>query len=473
MRLYHSGNVRLRVLLRSILPFLAAIPTAFGCHKTDGGAQSSPAPGTIVTTPATASEATNRAEQVDWEHTKLVSNVPVGHAPVLGPADALVTIVEFSEFSCATCGTAETMLKALRSKHGDKIRLAWKNAPQEFHAASEPAAEAALEVRAEKGEPAFWDVHDRFLANESELLSAKAADVDAIVAIAREAGADPARVRTAIARRAYKAAIEEDLDLAEDLNVETTPFFFINGRRLEGTQPQERFDRMIDEEIRKAQDVIARGTQPNDVYETLVKDGPGPWLPEYKPLPQSLPTSDPTLGSPNATTTVHIWSDYQCANCSAVERMIFALGKDYGDRIRFVWHDLPLPRHKDARRMAHAGREAYEQKGARGFWAMHDTIVNHPQVPTSSDLDAFAGKLKLDMTRWNAAVDGSTHTSEIAADERAAAEDGIVETPAFLVTAGESKQGTFVGATEYASKLRRVVERALDEPRAERSARSD
>jgi hypothetical protein len=58
-------------------------------------------------------------------------------------------------------------------------------------------------------------------------------------------------------------------------------------------------------------------------------------------------------------------------------------------------------------------------------------------------------------------MDRSTHTSEIAADERAAAEDGIVETPAFLVTSGKSKQGTFVGATEYASKLRRAVERAL------------
>ena len=145
-----------------------------------------------------------------------------------------------------------------------------------------------------------------------------------------------------------------------------------------------------------------------------------------------------------------------------------ALQKDYGDRIRFFWHDLPLPRHKDARRMAHAGREAYEQKGTRGFWAMHDAIVNHPQVPTTSDLDAFAGNLKLDMTRWNAAMGGSTHTSEIAADESAAAEDGIVETPAFLVTAGKSKEGTFVSATEYASKLRRVVERALDESRAER-----
>jgi protein-disulfide isomerase len=468
MRLYPSGNVRLRVLLESLLPLLAAMPTAYGCHKTDGGAQTSPAPGAVVTMPATASEATNRAEQVYWEHTKWVSNVPVGHAPVLGPPDALVTIVEFSEFSCATCPAAEAMLKALRSKHGDKLRLAWKNAPQEFRAASEPAAEAALEVRAQKGEPAFWDAHDRFLANESELLNGKAADVDAIVQIAREAGADADRVRTAIARHAYKAEIEEDLDLAEDLNVETTPFFFINGRRLEGTQPQERFERMIDEEIQKAQDVVARGTPPSDVYETMVKDGPGPWQPAYMPLPQSLPAGDPTLGSPNATTTVHMWSDYQCANCSAVERMMFALQKDYGDRIRFVWHDLPLPRHKDARRMAHAGREAYEQKGARGFWAMHDAIANHPEVPTSSDLDAFAGNLKLDMSRWNAALGGSTHTSEIAADERAAAEDGILETPAFLVTAGKSKQGTFVSATEYASKLRRVVERALDEATAER-----
>jgi hypothetical protein len=66
-----------------------------------------------------------------------------------------------------------------------------------------------------------------------------------------------------------------------------------------------------------------------------------------------------------------------------------------------------------------------------------------------------------------------THATEIDADQRAAAEGGIKETPAFLVRAGKSAEGYFIDATDYASKLGRVVERALDESGADRPGRSE
>ena len=101
-----------------------------------------------------------------------VFKVPVDKSPSRGPAGALVTIVEFGDFQCPFCGRVEPTLTALRGKYGDKIRLVWKNAPLPFHAAAEPAAEAALEVRAEKGDAAFWDVHDRLFAAQKSLMKA-------------------------------------------------------------------------------------------------------------------------------------------------------------------------------------------------------------------------------------------------------------------------------------------------------------
>jgi protein-disulfide isomerase len=124
-----------------ILPWVAAIATLCGCHKTDGGQAS---PDAMVGAPPAPPNNGARAEDEYWAHTKVVFDVPVGRAPVLGPEGALVTIVEFSEFSCVPCRTAETILKALRSQYGDKVRLVWKNKPQAFRAASEPAAEGAL-----------------------------------------------------------------------------------------------------------------------------------------------------------------------------------------------------------------------------------------------------------------------------------------------------------------------------------------
>jgi protein-disulfide isomerase len=124
---------------------------------------------------------------------------------------------------------------------------------------------------------------------------------------------------------------------------------------------------------------------------------------------------------------------------------------------------LPLPRHHDARLVAEAAREAYLQKGTAGFWAMHDKISSDPQGPTPARLDALAKELNLDLAKWRAALAGETHAREIEADEKAAREEGITETPAFLVVAGDASSGFLVGNVEYTSKLGRVVERALGE----------
>jgi protein-disulfide isomerase len=160
--------------------------------------------------------------------------------------------------------------------------------------------------------------------------------------------------------------------------------------------------------------------------------------------------------------TIHVWSDYQCALCVAAERAMADLREEHGDRVRFVWHDLPLPRHASARLVAEAGREAYAQKGVGAFWSMHDRISHHPQSVTRSDLDAFARDMRLDKTRWDTSLDTNTHAREIAADVQAAAAAGITETPAYLVVPGASSRGYFVDATQASEKLRRAVEQALE-----------
>jgi protein-disulfide isomerase len=451
--------------LGSALCLLGGIAVASGCHKSvvHHGEVS---PDAIASANETAQKNENDPplEGDDyWEHTKTVFNVPVGNSPVLGNPNALVTIVEFADFQCLPCSGIEPTLKALRGKYGDRIRMVWKNDPPAFHPAAEPAAEAALEVRAERGAEGFWNVHDRLFERQEALIAGNTPNTDAIVKIAGEAGGNPDKVEKAIARRTHEEEIGADVDLGEDLENKGTLHFFINGRRLDGAQPRERFERMIDEELEKAQNALARGVPLNELYETLIKNGRGPWPTEVKQVPKSLPTNTPSMGSPTAKVTIHVWSDYQCALCVAAERTMSELRKDFGDRIKFVWHDLPLPRHADAQMVAQAGREAYVQKGSGGFWAVHDKIMSHPRRVTRADLDAFAKDLHLDMNRWKVALDGGTHSREIEADEKAAADDGITETPAYLVVPLASSQGYFVDAMQELSKLRRIVERAIEE----------
>jgi protein-disulfide isomerase len=404
-----------------------------------------------------------KPEEEEKEDTTTVFKVPVGSSPALGSPNALVTIVEFSDFQCPFCSRVEPTLKGLRDKYGDKLRLVWKNEPLPFHPAAGPAAEAAMEVRAEKGDKGFWDVHDRFFGDQKDLVNGQAANLDAIAKMATESGASSDKVKKAMTDLTHKKEIDADQELSEDFQASGTPHFFVNGRRLVGAQPQEKFEKIIDEEIAKAQGLIASGTKPSEVYAALTKDGKGPPEPEKKDLPKSLPTNDPARGNTNAKVTIHEWSDFQCPFCGRVEPTVAQVMKDYGDKIKFVWHDLPLPMHPDAPLAAQAGREAYAQKGPSAFWSMHDKMFANQQKIKRDDLDGYAKDLNLNMDKWKSALDGSTHTSEIEADKKSGNDDGISGTPAFIIAPNGATSGYYISGAQAYPKFRKLIEKALSE----------
>jgi protein-disulfide isomerase len=410
---------------------------------------------------ASAAERKHEEEKEEADNERTIFRIPVGKAPVLGPPSALVTIVEFADFQCPFSARVQPTLRALRTKYGDKLRIVWHNEPLPFHIAAEGAAEAALEVRAEKGDGAFWAMHDTLFGSQKELLLNDEPNVDAMAEFARAAGANPARVKAAITGKTHKADIQADQDLVDDYQATGTPHFFINGRRFVGAQPQEKFEKIIDEEIAKAQALLAKGVKPSDLYAALTKDGLGPAELEKKDVP-ALPSGDPQLGDANARVTVHEWADFQCPFCVRVEPTLQQIVKEYGSRVRLVWHDLPLAFHPDAKLAAEAAREAYAQKGSKGFWAMHDMLLANREHLKRSDLDGYATQLNLDPVRFAAALDGDAHAREIEGDEKAAADAGISGTPTFVIVSGNAKRGYVVSGAQGFPKFRKVIERALE-----------
>jgi protein-disulfide isomerase len=398
----------------------------------------------------------------DDDHARTVFKIPLGKSPVRGPPTALVTIVEFADFQCPFSARVQPTLDALRAEYADKLRIVWRNEPLPFHKAAEPAAEAAVEVRDEKGDAAFWDLHDRLFASQKSLIQGDAPDLDFIADAATSAGGNRVRVRMAIAGRTHKADIVADGNLADDFAATGTPTFFIDGRRLVGAQPKETFEKIIDEEIGKAQALVTQGVRPVDVYAALTRDGSGPVEPEKRDLPNPLPAGDPARGAAGARVAVHEWADFQCPFCGREEPTVQQIVKDYAGRIRVVWHDLPLPMHALARKAAEAAREALAQKGVKGFWDMHDILFTNQAHLERVDLDGYAVALHLDATRWAAALDGDLHESDIAADEKAAGVASIRGTPAFMVVARGTSRGYFLSGAQDA-RLRRLIDRALTE----------
>lgn len=190
--------------------------------------------------------------------------VPVGGSPVRGPVTALVTVIEFADYQCPFCKRAETSMERLRREYPADVRIVFKQQPLAFHPQAEPAAELALEARAQKGDAGYWIAHDKLFESQPALEDAK------LLEIARRMGLDEGKTSTAILGRKHRGAIEGESKMANGFGALGTPAFFINGRRVSGAQPYDKFKRIVDEEIPKAKAKLASGTPRSRLYDELV-----------------------------------------------------------------------------------------------------------------------------------------------------------------------------------------------------------
>jgi protein-disulfide isomerase len=389
------------------------------------------------------------APEDEQQDTKTVWKVPVGKSPVLGSDKALVTIVNFSDFECPFSKKGEDSIKKVREAYGDKVRLVWKNEPLSFHARAEPAAELALEARAQKGDAGFWGAEAKLFESAPKL-----GDAD-LEKLASDLSLNVDKVKTAIKEHKHKKELDADNEEIDEFQAQGTPHFFVNGRRLVGALPFEDFKKIIDEEIPKAQSLLAKGVKPAELYDAIIKDGKGAPELEKKTLPAKV--NGPTKGNANAKVTIVEVSDFQCPFCKRVGDSMSEVMKNYGDKVKVTWRHMPLSMHPDAPLAAQAAQEAFKQKGSDGFWKMHDVLFENQKELKRESLEKYAQQIGLDMPRFKAALDSQSHKTEVDADAKVAADAGISGTPAFIIN------GYFINGAEPYAKFRKVIDRALAE----------
>lgn len=191
-----------------------------------------------------------------------VTVVPIGKSPVLGPADAPVTIVAFNDFECPFCARGHNVVSRLRARYGDKIRLVYKSNPLPFHSHAFMAARAAMSAAAQGK---FWPFHDALYATAAKF------DEEKLVAIAKQVGLDVKRFKKDITGSTFDAAIDDDLALGAMIGVSGTPAYFVNGRPVEGALPDLHFRLIIEEELERAAAAVARGVAKGEVYDALMR----------------------------------------------------------------------------------------------------------------------------------------------------------------------------------------------------------
>jgi protein-disulfide isomerase len=162
--------------------------------------------------------------------------------PSKGPANAPITIVEFSDFECPYCVKAEPTVKALLAKYPEKIKLVYRDFPLPMHARAPKAAEAA-HCADDQGK--YWEMHEKLFANGQKL------EVADLKAHAREiSGLDGAKFDRCLDSNEKAPLVEKNKKAGEEAGVSGTPAFFINGRPLSGAQPLEAFTAIIDQELK-------------------------------------------------------------------------------------------------------------------------------------------------------------------------------------------------------------------------------
>jgi len=143
--------------------------------------------------------------------------------PMRGPANAKVTIVEFSDFQCPYCAKAVGEVNQVLQKFPKDVRLVFKQYPLDTHSQAEIAAEAAMSANAQGK---FWELHDKMYANF------RAINRDKIFVWAKEIGMDTEKLRADLDSHKFAARVQAESKEGDSVGVEGTPTFFVNGRRL-------------------------------------------------------------------------------------------------------------------------------------------------------------------------------------------------------------------------------------------------
>jgi protein-disulfide isomerase len=169
--------------------------------------------------------------------------IPTAGSPVRGPADAALTLVEFSDFQCPYCFLAVAKLDAVMEAYPGKAKLIFKQFPLDTHSQAALAAAAAI---AAHQQGTFWPMHDALFAHRRDLSR------PSILAVARAAGLDMQRFEADLDSAETKKTVARDTEDGDRAGVEGTPTVFINGRKYNGALDLPAIRKVIDEELKNA-----------------------------------------------------------------------------------------------------------------------------------------------------------------------------------------------------------------------------
>jgi protein-disulfide isomerase len=155
---------------------------------------------------------------------KKVKTLDTDGCPELGPPDAPVTIVEWADFECPACKAFYPVLDGLVKRFPGQVRLVYKNYPLSIHAHGEISARAGV-AAGRQGK--FWEMHHLLFDNQDKL---EQSDLEGY---AKQLKLDVGKFKSEMGSDDTVARITRDKRAADDVNLDSTPTVFINGREVD------------------------------------------------------------------------------------------------------------------------------------------------------------------------------------------------------------------------------------------------
>lgn len=167
-------------------------------------------------------------------------DIEIEGQPFVGPVDAPVVIVEFSDFSCGYCRRWHLeIFQQLMEIYPEQIRFVYRD----FPILSEESFNAAVAAQCAHEQGAFWGFHDALFTRT------EAKGLETYLLFAQELGLDIQEFQVCMESGLAADEVMSDARFASSLGIGGTPTFFINGIPMVGAQPLENFTSIIDQEL--------------------------------------------------------------------------------------------------------------------------------------------------------------------------------------------------------------------------------
>ncbi len=174
--------------------------------------------------------------------TAALVNPQVSHEWFKGSANAKVTLVEYSDFQCPACAAYYPLVKQLGSELGDKIKITYRFFPlRRIHQNADASASAALAAGLQGK---FWEMHNMIFDNQKKWEQDSHAE-DVFIGYAKALSLDTDKFKNDMHAKSTSDEIEADYQSGISSQVEGTPTFFLNGKKIQNPQSYDEFKKLI------------------------------------------------------------------------------------------------------------------------------------------------------------------------------------------------------------------------------------